>query len=63
MGNPSSPMLLGLEYHLGLVGKQSKRIEELACFLPFAEQQKEMAKLMASGLTYAGFFPGLAPPL
>jgi hypothetical protein len=41
------PVLLGLEYHLGLVEKQSKRIEELARFLPFADQQKEMEGMAA----------------
>jgi len=36
-----------VEYHLGLMEKQIKRLSELARYLPFADQQEEMNKLVA----------------
>jgi hypothetical protein len=41
---PSSAVALNLEFHLGLMEKQIKRLAELARFLPFANQQEEMNK-------------------
>ena len=35
-----------LEYHLGLMEKQIKRLAELARYLPFADQQEEMNNLV-----------------
>ena len=45
MTNPSSAVPTDLEYHLGLIEKQSKRMAELARFLPFRDQQQEMDRL------------------
>jgi hypothetical protein len=39
---PSSAVARNLEFHLGLMQKQIKRVAELARFLPFADQQEEM---------------------
>jgi hypothetical protein len=42
------PVLIpGLEYHLGLIAKQLKRIEELGRFLPFPEQREELNRLVS----------------
>jgi len=43
--NPSSALVRNLEYNLGLMDKQIKRVAELARFLPFADQQEEMNRL------------------
>jgi hypothetical protein len=45
MKNPSSALARNLEYNLGLMDKQIKRVAELAGFLPFADQQEEMNRL------------------
>src|ERR1022692_3163672 len=45
MKNPSSALARNLEYNLGLMDKQIKRVAELARFLPFADQQEEMNRL------------------
>jgi len=45
MKNPSSALARNLEYNLGLMDKQIKRVAELARFLPFADQQEEMNSL------------------
>ena len=45
MANPSAVIQLPMEYHLSLMEKQSKRIAELARFMPFAEQEQEMERL------------------
>lgn len=45
MTNPSSALARNLEYNLGLMDKQIKRVAELARFLPFADQQEEMTRL------------------
>ena len=45
MNNPSSALVRNLEYNLGLMDKQIKRVAELARFLPFADQQEEMNRL------------------
>jgi hypothetical protein len=44
--NPSSALVRNLEYNLGLMDKQIKRVAELARFLPFADQQEEMNMLV-----------------
>ena len=46
MKNPSSALVRNLEYNLGLMDKQIKRVAELARFLPFADQQEEMNRLV-----------------
>jgi methylphosphotriester-DNA--protein-cysteine methyltransferase len=51
MKNPSN-----LEYHLGLMEKQSKRIAELARFLPFADQQQEMERVATDLEVTASYF-------
>ncbi len=43
---PSSAVARNLEFHLGLMQKQIKRVAELARFLPFADQQDEMNKIV-----------------
>jgi hypothetical protein len=43
--NPSSALARNLEYNLGLMDKQIKRVAELARSLPFADQQEEMNRL------------------
>jgi hypothetical protein len=48
MTNPSSVLPLDLEYELGLMEKQIKRIAKLGRFLPFADQQAEMNRLVAN---------------
>jgi hypothetical protein len=48
MTNPSSVLPLDLECQLGLMEKQLKRIAELCRFLPFADQQEEMNRLVAN---------------
>jgi hypothetical protein len=45
MKSASEAIPINLEYHLGLIEKQSKRIAELARFLPFADQQWEMERV------------------
>jgi hypothetical protein len=45
MNNPSSALVRNLEYNLGLMDKQIKRVAVLARFLPFADQQEEMNRL------------------
>jgi len=52
MAVPSVAVPHPAEYYLGLVEKQSKRIAQLARFLPFAEQEHEM-ELMARELKMA----------
>lgn len=42
----SSALTRNLEFHLGLMEKQIKRIAEFARFLPFADQQEEMNRLV-----------------
>jgi hypothetical protein len=42
MTNPSSVLPRDLEYELGLMEKQIKRVTELGRSLPFADQQEEM---------------------
>jgi hypothetical protein len=42
----SSTLTRNLEFQLGLMEKQIKRIAELAKFLPFADQQEEMNRLV-----------------
>lgn len=44
MTNPSAAIPLPMEYHLGMMEKQSRRIAELARFMPFAEQEQEMER-------------------
>lgn len=44
MANPSAAIAMP-EYYLGMMEKQSRRIAELARFLPFAEQEKEMERM------------------
>ena len=56
MENPYSAMPIDLERHLGLMEKQSKRIAELARFLPFADQQEEMNRLARDLKVAAGYF-------
>jgi len=51
MASPSAA-IPALEYYLGLIEKQSKRIAQLARFLPFREQEQEM-ELMARELRAA----------
>jgi hypothetical protein len=45
---PSSALPQNLEYHLylALMEKQIKRLGELARFLPFADQQEEMNRIV-----------------
>jgi hypothetical protein len=43
---PSSAVARNLEFHLGFMEKQIKRVAELARFLPFANQQEEMNKIV-----------------
>ena len=45
MKSASEAIPIELELHLGLIEKQSKRIAELARFLPFADQQQEMERV------------------
>jgi hypothetical protein len=45
MKSASEAIPITLEFHLGLIEKQSKRIAELARFLPFADQQQEMERV------------------
>ena len=45
MANPSATTPVPLEHPLGMMEKQSRRIAELARFLPFAEQEKEMERM------------------
>jgi hypothetical protein len=47
MMNPSSVVPRDLEYLLGLMDKQSKRLAELGRFLPFADQQEEMSGIVS----------------
>ena len=42
----SSTLARNLEFQLGLMEKQIKRVGELARFLPFADQQEEMNRLV-----------------
>lgn len=44
---PPSSLPRDLEYHLGLMEKQIKRLAELARFLPFADQREEMNNLVS----------------
>ncbi len=55
MTNPSSVLPPDLEYQLGLMEKQIKRIAELGRFLPFADQQEEMNRLSANLNVAAGY--------
>lgn len=48
MTNPSLVLPLDLECQLGLMEKQIKRIAELGRFLPFADQQEEVNRLVAN---------------
>lgn len=48
MTNPSLDLPLDLKCQLGLMEKQIKRIAELGRFLPFADQQEEMNRLVAN---------------
>jgi hypothetical protein len=41
----SSATIPMTEYYLRMMEKQSRRIAELARFLPFAEQEKEMERM------------------
>jgi len=41
----SSATIPMTEYYLRMMDKQSRRIAELARFLPFAEQEKEMERM------------------
>lgn len=50
MKNPSSALVRNLEYNLGLMDKQIKRVAELARFLPFADQQEEEMNRLAKQL-------------
>jgi hypothetical protein len=63
MKSPSTAIPINLEYHLGLIEKQSKRIYELARFLPFADQQQEMERvatdLMVAASVLRDGFPGI----
>jgi len=52
MASPSATIPNHIEYYLGLIEKQSRRIAQLARFLPFAEQEQEM-ELMARELKMA----------
>ena len=52
MAVPSVGIPDHMEYFLGLIEKQSRRISELARFLPFAEQEQEM-ETMAKELKMA----------
>jgi hypothetical protein len=42
----SSTLTRNLEFHLQLMEKQIKRVAELGKFLPFADQQEEMNRLV-----------------
>jgi len=42
----SSALSRNLEFQLGMMEKQIKRIAEFAKFLPFADQQEEMNRLV-----------------
>jgi hypothetical protein len=42
----SSALTRNLEFHLGRMEKQIKRVAELGKFLPFADQQEEMNGLV-----------------
>jgi hypothetical protein len=42
MAVPSVTIPNHQEYYLGLIEKQSRRLAQLARFLPFAEQEQEM---------------------
>jgi hypothetical protein len=42
----SSALTRNLEFQLGLMEKQIKRVAELARFLPFKDQQEEMHRLV-----------------
>lgn len=55
MTNPSPVLPPDLEYQLGLMEKQIKRIAELGRFLPFADQQEEMNRLSANLNVAAGY--------
>lgn len=61
MASPSAA-IPGMEYYLGFIEKQSKRIRQLARFLPFREQEQEM-ELMARelGAAVVHFRTFLAP--
>jgi hypothetical protein len=43
---PTSAVARNLEYNLGLMEKQIRRVAELARFPPFADQQEEMNKIV-----------------
>jgi hypothetical protein len=62
----SSAVTRNLEFQLGLMEKQIKRVAELAKFLPFADQQEEMnrlAKRLSNEAACLKFFMlGLADP-
>ncbi len=45
MTNHSSVLPFDLEYQLGLMEKQIKRIAEFGRFLPFADQREELNRL------------------
>lgn len=44
VANPSATIPM-TEYYLRMMEKQSRRLAELARFLPFAEQEKEMERM------------------
>lgn len=46
MKNPSSALPRNLEYHLGLMAKQIRRVGKLAKFLPLPDQQGEINTLV-----------------
>jgi len=54
MTNPSSVLPRSLEYQLGLMEKQIKRVAELGRLLPFPDQQQEMNELVTH-LNFAAF--------
>lgn len=59
MANPTAAFPIPMEYYLSAMEKQSKRIAELARFMPFAEQEHEMERLSRELRQLAALFRGL----
>lgn len=59
MANPSAAFPIPTEYYLSAMVKQSKRIAELARFMPFAEQEREMERFARELNQIAALFRGL----
>jgi ABC-type tungstate transport system substrate-binding protein len=59
MANPAAAIPIPMAYYLSALEKQSKRIAELARFMPFAEQEQEMERLARELKQVAALFRDL----